>query len=118
MNKKLIAIGITLMFLIVGLSGCQDISETVNPPDISITSKTSSEGYEGADRVGYVEVTVTNDGGDGRGTVKAEVTQGSNQWTKSQTVYLDNDESETITFRFKEIEFWTTDSWSYSAWVE
>lgn len=118
MNKIMLIIGITLFLTTMSLSGCQDISETVNPPDIRITSKSSSEGYEGADRVGYVDVTVANDGGEGRGTVYAKVTQGSNEWTKSQNVYLENGESESVTFKFKEIEFWTMDSWSYSAWVD
>lgn len=118
MNKKLVSMGIILIFLLIGLCGCQDVIETVNPPDIIITSKSSSEGYEGADRVGYVDVTVSNGGGGGRGTIYAKVTQGSNEWTKSQKVYLENGESESITFKFKEIEFWTLDTWSYSTWVE
>ena len=118
MKKKIVVMGIMLVFVIVGLTGCQDISETVNPPEIVVSSKANSEGYEGPDRVGYVEVTVTNNGGEGRGTVNAKVTQGSNYWTKTQNVYLKNGESETITFRFKEIEFWTTASWSSTVWVD
>jgi hypothetical protein len=115
--KKLIAIGITLVFLLVGLSGCQDISETVNPPSIVVSSKSSSEGLEGPNRVGYVLVTVTNNGGEGRGTVNVKVSQGSNYWTKDQQVYLKNGESESITFRFEEILFWTSDPWNYTVWI-
>ena len=118
MLNKVIAVGILIIFLIVGFSGCQDVSESINPPNIIISSKSSSEGLEGPDKVGYVEVTVTNNGGDGRGTVNTRVTQGSNYWTKSQNVYLSNGDSETLTFRFKEIAFWTSDPWSYSVWIE
>lgn len=31
MNRKLIAIGIMLVYLMVGFSGCSDISNTINP---------------------------------------------------------------------------------------
>jgi hypothetical protein len=112
MNNKIFVIVMVLVFLVVGFSGCQDISETINPPSIIVSSETDTEGYEGLDKVGYVEVTVTNNGGEGRGTVNVIVTQGQKQWAKTQNVYLKNGESETITFKFKEIEFWTFDSWS------
>jgi len=58
MKKHIIVIGITLVLLTVGLSGCNEISETVNPPNFVITSKQNREGYEGPDRVGYVDITV------------------------------------------------------------
>ena len=124
MKKYLIVTGITLVFFTVVLSGCNEltetggkISETVNPPNFVITSKQSREGYEGPDRIGYVDITVKNDGGSGKETVYVRVTQGSNEWTKSKSINLGNDESATLNFRFPEIQFWTLDSWSFTAWV-
>ena len=126
MKKQLIVIGMTLVLSAIGLSGCMNtitdtggqISETVNPPDFVITSKEGREGYEGADKVGYVDVTVRNDGGTGKETVYVKVTQGSNEWTKTKSINLGHGESTTLNFRFTEIQFWTLDSWYYTAWVE
>lgn len=126
MKKKLVVIGMTLVFLTMVFSGCMDtitdtggqISETINPPDFVITSKEGREGYEGADRVGYVDVTIRNNGGTGKGTVYAKTIQGSNEWTKSKSFTLGHDESTSFNFRFTEIKFWTLDSWSYTVWVE
>ena len=126
MNKHLIVIGMMLMILTIGLSGCMDaitdtggqISETVNPPVFVVTSKEGREGYEGADRVGYVDATISNNGGTGKETVYARVVQGSNEWTKSKSINLGHGESTALNFRFSEIQFWTLDSWSYTVWVE
>lgn len=118
MNKKIILV-IVVLLICVGLSGCIDqISETINPPDMKLISQYKRETYEGADRVGYVDITVKNDGGEGSSTIYVKVTQGSNQWTKEQTVTLDNGESRDLSFRFAEIEFWTMDSWDFTAWVD
>ena len=125
MKKYLILFAILILLIVTFFSGCNEISETggqisetLNPPKYSITSKVSREGYEGADKVGYIDVTVLNNGGTGKGTVYAKVTQGSNEWTKSKSVNLGNDESTTLSFRFTEIQFWTLDSWSYTVWVD
>jgi hypothetical protein len=119
MNKKIVLLIAVLFVSIVFLSGCFDqISETVNPPDMRLTGQYKREGYEGLDRVGYVDITVTNNGGKGTNTVYVKVIQGNNQWTKGQTVTLNNGESTDLIFRFPEIEFWTTAAWSFTAWVE
>ena len=119
MKVKIIVL-ITVIVINVGLfSGCTDsINEVVNPPKFTLTSQYKREAYEGADRVGYVDITVKNTGGKGSGTIYVKVTQGSNYWMKEQSVYLENDESTDLTFRFSEIEFWTTDPWDFTAWVE
>jgi len=126
MKNKTIIIGILLILVLLNLSGCTNevsdagglISEKVNPPDFRILSQSGREGYEGADKVGYVDVTVKNDGGSGTKTVYVKVTQGSNQWTKSKSLSLVHDKSTTLTFRFAEIQFWTLDSWRFNSWVE
>jgi len=115
-----------VVFLFVTVfSGCNEItetggmiSETVNPPKYIVISKESREGYEGPDKVGYVDITVKNNGGAGKGTVYVKVTQGSNEWTKTKPVNLGNEKSTTLSFRFNEIQFWTLDSWSYTVWVD
>ena len=121
MKKQIIIIigAVVLLLSTVGLSGClNQISETVNPPNMRLTSQYKREAFEGANKVGYVDVTVKNDGGKGSGTVYVTVTQGSNQWTKEQTVTLDSGESTDLSFRFAEIEFWTMDPWDFTAWVD
>ena len=111
---------IAIIAITVGMfSGCTDsINEVVNPPKFTLTSQYKREAYEGTDRVGYVDITIKNTGEKGSGTVYVTVTQGSNQWIKDQTVTLENDESRDLTFRFKEIEFWTTNPWDFTARVE
>lgn len=118
MKKQLIIlVSPILVFLLC--SGCIDqISETVNPPKMTLTSQYKREALEGADRVGYVDITVKNDGGKGSSTIYVKVTQGSNQWTKEKTITLDNGESTDLSYRFSEIEFWTTNSWDFTAWIE
>jgi len=125
MKKVSILLIMMLVLTVLGLSGCNEItetggtiSETLNPPDYVIMSKESREGYEGPDRVGYVDVTVQNNGGSGKGTVYVRVDQGSNQWTKSKPINIGNGQSITLSFHFNEIQFWTFESWSYSTWVE
>ena len=126
MKNKLIIIGITLVIIALSLSGCMNevsdaggaISETINPPEFRVTSQSSRDGYEGANKVGYVDVTVKNGGGSGRGTVYVRVAQGNNVWTKEKPINLGNDESTSLTFRFSEIQFWTLDSWYFTSWVE
>ena len=119
MKRKMIVLGTVVILLVIGLNGCvEQISESVNPPDMRLTSQYKRETYEGADRVGYVDITVKNYGGKGTSTVYVKVTQGSNQWTKERTVTLDNDETTDLSFRFSEIEFWTTASWDFTAWVD
>lgn len=124
MKMKYITI-FAVCIICLAFCGCNDIAkktgeivEIVNPPKYVITSRENREGYEGADRVGYVDVTVTNEGGAGKGEVTVKVIQGSEDWTKTKTVNLGNGESTTANFRFKEIHFWTLDAWTFQAWVK
>lgn len=87
-------------------------------PDITITSDYQKDVYEGANRVGYVYVTVQNYGGSGSATVNVRVWQGNEYWDKEQSVYLNYGESENRLFKFPQVEFWTLDPWSYTAWVD
>ena len=125
MNKNMTLFVVAIFLLVTVFSGCNEItetggmiSETVNPPKYTVISKQSREGYEGADKVGYVDVSVKNNGGAGKGTVYVRVTQGTDEWTKTKSVNLGNEESTTLSFHFNEIHFWTLDSWSYTAWCE
>ena len=118
--KKIFVVGIlTLVILVVGLSGCLgDIGEVVYPPTFTVIGKSHSEAIEGIDKVGYVEVTIKNTGGDGTRTVYVDVTQGENFVTKEERLYLSNGETETLTFRFSEIGFWTLDPWTSVVRIE
>ena len=118
--KQTLIIGIlTLVILTVGLSGClDDVGEVVYPPTFTITGKSHSDAIEGLDKVGYVEVTIENTGGDGTRTIYVDVTQGENFVTKEERLYLANGETETLTFRFPEIGLWTLDPWTSVVRVE
>jgi hypothetical protein len=116
--KKIAILLIVLMVFSVGfLSGCQDSNNPLNPPEFVIMSQSKREAYEGANRVGYVDVTIKNNGGSGSKTIYVQVTQGSNYWTEEQTIQLDSEESTSLSFRFPQIEFWTTNSWDFGVSV-
>jgi uncharacterized protein YxeA len=118
--KKIIKICIILM-LIMALCGCtrinENIGDMVDPVNVYITSKSTRTGYEGFDYVVYVDVTVHNQGGDGKATVWTSLTQDGNQWSKRQTIYLNGDETRSLTFTYKEISFWGSGG-NYRVWVE
>jgi len=118
--RKIVILVVVLMVVGIGfLSGCMEqIRESLNPPDMEVISQYKREAYEGMDRVGYVDITVKNYGGEGSSTVYVKVTQGSNQRIKEQTVTLNSGESSDLSFRFSEIEFWTTEPWDFTVWVE
>ena len=115
MKKILIGVIAIVLLLVVSLSGC---TETLNPPNVEITSQNARTGMEGLDYTVYVDVTVYNRGGDGRVTVWAEVSQGGSSWKKPQTIYLNSKESQDLTFRFSEFSFWSFEGGSYYVWVE
>lgn len=114
MNKKLVAIGITLVFLVVGFSGCSELLG----PNFEIISKSTREGYDNLDYTLYVDITLYNKGSSGEKTIWAKLTQGDNFWTKKQVVYLENDETTNISFVFQEISFWTPNNSSYDVWID
>ncbi len=94
------------------------VTNPVTPPNpqprTSVVDYHSIDTYEGFDRVGYVYVVIKNNGDPGYNDVSVTVTQGENQWTKSESAYLNSYQSTILSFRFSEIELWTSESWSYS----
>jgi hypothetical protein len=116
-----IAIGLVIIMLILvftfGFGGIQYGVQRTLPPSVEITSKNARDGYIGLDYTLWIDVSVHNTGGAGTVTVWAKVTQGSNEWTKSQTIYLDAKGSKDLTFEFREISFWSLESGYYSVWV-
>ena len=73
---------------------------------------------EGINYVAYVDVTVKNDGdAAGSATVYVKVSQGGNYWQKDTSVYLKAGESKTVTVKFSEVGFWTTNPISYDVWL-
>lgn len=114
--KKIAIVIIVLMLAGIGsLIGCT--SNPINPPQFVIMSQSKRESYEGADRVGYVDVGVKNDGGSGSKTIYVQVTQSSNYWAQEQTIQLDSGASTSLIFRFPQIEFWTTAPWDFTVHV-
>ena len=107
--RKIIGL-IALVAIAALLSGCSSI----NAPNFEIMNRQSHSTLEGLDLVLYIDLTIKNTGGDGSKTIQVRVDQGSNYWTKEQSLYLKNEESQSITLRFPEVEFWTNDSGSYT----
>lgn len=96
----------------------KQIAQVINPPNAVVTSKNFRSGMSGLDYVAWVDVSVHNYGGTGTVVVWVQVKQGSGVWTKSQSLYLNSQASRDLTFTFKEIGFWTTNSVSYRVWTE
>ena len=91
------------IFFTMGSGGIKQAVISTYPPDIEITSMDTRSGSVGLDYVGYVDVSVYNKGGKGTITVWVEVTQGTNTWKKSKSVYLDYQDSANLTFEFREV---------------
>ena len=83
-----------------------------------ITSKSTRTGFEGFDFVVYVDTVIYNRGGSGKVTVWAQVIQGSNEWSKKQDIYMDEEEMRSLTFTFREFSFWDLSTGSYNVWTE
>jgi hypothetical protein len=95
-----------------------NLAQKVNPPNAQVTSSNIRTGSSGLDYLAYVDVSVHNNGGAGTVVVWAEVTQGSNSWTKSQSITLGEKESRDLTLTFSEVGFWSLNDIHSRAWVE
>lgn len=112
-----IAVVIVAAVLVVEFTQRGGFRGVINPPNVKIVSRDLDTTLEGLDYVAYVYVTVKNEGGAGSATVYVKVMQGGDSWTKSRSVYLDSGESSDLTFKFSEIEFWTTYGVTYTVWI-
>lgn len=124
--NKIIMVGIIIMMLLVMLSGCTEQSSyegqnknNVVPknPDIYVTSDLWRSGYEGIDYVVWIDVVVRNGGYSGCQTVFCQINQDNNQYLRSERVCLGGGGSTSLTFRFPEFSWWSSDSGSYRIWV-
>ena len=125
MNKIIILAGIIVMLLLGMLSGCTKQrsysyeNDVVYPknPHIYVTSKLWRTGYEGIDYVIWIDVIVRNSGYSGSQTVFCQINQENNQYLRSESVYLNAGRSTSLTFRFPEFSWWSSDGGSYRVWV-
>lgn len=117
-----LAVVIILAIFIVALPSLNNagnnLAQTVNPPNAAITSTNLRTGNSGLDYIAYVDVSVHNNGGAGTVVVWAKLTQGSNSWTKSQSIYMDEKGSKDLTLTFSEASFWSLNDLHSQAWVE
>ena len=129
MKKQVLIIGIILVLIFVGLSGCSSnnnnngnnpIIPTITPKsNIQVTSKTSRTGYSGIDFCAFIDIVIHNTGNaGGSADVWAELKQDTNTARKSQTVYLNSGESDSLTLSFCELSFWSGSAYTYRVWVE
>ena len=127
MDKKVVVVGIVILLISVGLSGCTSPenenhngeSQYTPKPNIKVSDCTDRTGYEGIDYCFYIDIIVKNYGdGDGSAYVWGEVKQDGNSWEKRQKVYLNSGETDSLTLTFCEISFWSGSGGSYRVWVE
>lgn len=121
MRKTAILI-VALMMIGTGLlSGCQEqsnpLSIPLNPSRFVVMSQYQRDILEGANRVGYVDVSIQNKGGTGSGTVYVTAYQGNNKFRQEQTIILGENQVQVLTFRFENIDFWTFNSWYFTVYV-
>lgn len=121
--NKILLIGIIMLLLVI-LSGCTERSSYDNDdivypknPHIYVTSKLWRSGYEGIDYVVWIDVIVRNSGYDGCQAVFCQINQDNNQYLKSERVCLGAGGSTSLTFRFPEFSWWSSDTGSYRVWV-
>jgi len=120
--RKIAILLIVLMMIGIGfLSGCQQQSTSlqtvINPPRFVVMSQYQKDTLEGANKVGYVDVSIQNKGGTGSGTVYVTAYQGNNKFRQEQTIILGENQVQALTFRFENIDFWTFNSWSFTVYV-
>ncbi len=117
-----LAVVIIIGVFIVALPSLQqagkEVQNVINPPDAQITSKNLRSDTSGLDYVAYYDVSVHNNGGPGNVVVWATVTQGSNEWTKSISIYMAEQESKDVTLTFSEVEMWTLDQIYGNCWID
>ena len=87
------------------------------PPNVTATSTNLRGSVEGLHYYTYVDVSVHNYGGAGTAVVWTTVRQDGKEWTRSQTVYLNERESKDLTFRLIEPSLWGSTTYA-SIWVE
>ncbi len=117
-----IAVVVILAVFIVALpllnNAGNKFAQTVNPPNAVVTSTNIRTGNSGLDYIAYVDISVHNNGGAGTVVVWAKVTQGSNSWTKSESIYMDEKGSRDLTLTFSEASFWSLNDIHSTVWVE
>jgi hypothetical protein len=94
------------------------LNQRVNPPNAAVTSTNGRTGTSGLDYIAYVDVSVHNNGGAGTVVVWAKVQQGQNQWTKSTSIYMNEQGSQDVTLTFSGVSFWSLSDIQYTAWIQ
>ena len=69
-------------------------------PDIEILNTEGHEYFFGLDYGYVINVELSNKGREGAAIIGVELRYGSEQWSRSQTIYLKRDESKKLAFEF------------------
>ncbi|HIH00270.1 MAG TPA: hypothetical protein HA258_06765 [Thermoplasmata archaeon] len=119
MHEKYVIIGIIVLLVSVGLSGCTSDNPLYPKSNIQVTNTLARTGDSGTDFCAFIDVSVTNTGSaGGSADVWAEIKQDANTAEKRQSIYLDSGESDLITITFCELSFWSASEFTYRAWIE
>jgi len=121
-NKKITLMVIALVVIcIIALTALYlslQKSAPLLPVHTEITSSSIRTGLVALDYTAWVDVSIHNYGGPGTVVVWVQVRQGTDKWTKAQTIYMNEKGSRELTFEFKEVGFWTVNTITYSAWID
>jgi hypothetical protein len=116
-----LAVVIILAVFVVALplltTAGNNIVQKVNPPNAVVTSTNGRTSVSGLDYIAYVDVSVHNNGGAGTVVVWARVQQGQNEWTKSVSINMGEQDSRDVTLTFSGVSFWSLNDIQYSAWI-
>lgn len=143
MRKQLLIIGIIVILISVGLSGCNSEQEKdlefnrtgvpFLPPDFRVSGLTLMDNCESTyPQLGtaWVNFTVTNHGSEGTAVIHCQVYQGILNYqlcgngtiynqTRSTRITIKNEESKDVSFTFSGINCENgTNCWGYNYWID
>ena len=116
---KWIVVGVAVVgVIIVAFIAYSVLMPIVNRPNPDITMIDSREGFQGLNYVVYVDVRVTNQGGEGWIKVYAEIRGGGRYEELNQRIYIDEGETKDLQFVF-DVGFLQSlfSSMTYRAWA-
>lgn len=101
MNKQLVILGISILFISVGLSGCNE-TEQISRAEGEIIEEHIRSNNDFKDFTIWVNLTVKNVGDAGKLRVWASIRQGTTIDDKSQTLFFESGEIKDISLTFTE----------------
>jgi len=117
-TKWIVIGGAVIAIVVLAFVAYSVLNSFVNRPNPDITMVNGHDGFQGLNYVVYVDVRVTNQGGEGWIKVYAEVSGGGRYEELNQRVYIDSGETKQLQFVF-DVGFLQSlfSSMTYRAWA-